>query len=178
MSESEVVDHADAEEITVHRVVGKVAHAIENTLSAGDLAELRRISPDQPFTPALWKLLLAFVPDPWTAGDDRDEKEGQWAALFMGLSIAAGLHEPRTPLGQALAEAGWSELRFVRLMRDRGPSLVDRVRRLAHYLASKSQHGDWADVAQLLLNQQGEWAERHRRRVSRSYYRTLYRQSQ
>lgn len=178
MNESEAVDRAEAAETTVGSVVGKVAYAIENTLSAGDLAELRRISPEKPFTPALWKLLLAYVPDAWTAGGDRDEKERRWAALFMGTAITAGLHDPRTPLGQALAEAGWSELRFVRLMRDRGSSLVERVRRMAQYLASKSQQGNWADVAQLLLNQQGDWAERHRRSISRCYYRALYRQSQ
>jgi len=174
MSQPQQTEQNNAEKATTDSVVGKIAHAIENTLSTGDLAQLRRISPEEPFTPALWKLLLEFVPEPWVQSGDRDENERRWAALFMGMAMTAGLHNPSVPLGRALAEAGWSELRFVRLMRDRGESLHERIRRVAAYLDSKQQEADWTDMAHLLRNQEGEWAEKHRRRISRDYYRALY----
>ena len=84
------------------------------------------------------------------------------------------VHNQSIPLGRALVQAGWSELRFVRLMQVRGDDLVKDVRRLASFLASKSQTADWSDIAQLLFNQEGEWAERHRRRIARDYYKALY----
>ncbi|MFW6189815.1 MAG: type I-E CRISPR-associated protein Cse2/CasB [Planctomycetota bacterium] len=175
MSEPRPVDENGGGKPSRRSVVGKVAHAIEHQLPPGDVAELRRVTPDDPYTPALWKLLLHHVPESWTGGPGRDENERRWAALFAGMAVAAGLHDPAVPLGRALAEAGWSELRFVRLMRDRADGLADRVRRVAAYLNSKAQTADWADVANLLLEQEGEWAERHRRRIARDYYRALQR---
>ena len=109
-------------------------------------------------------------------GPKQDEKERLWAALLQGMAMTAGLHIPNARLGRALVQAGWSELRFVRLMQARGDVLVKEVRRLASFLSSKSQTVDWSDIAQLLFNQEGEWAERHRRRIARDYYKTLYQQ--
>ncbi len=174
MSDSPVADKASTQP-TRRSVVGSIAHAIAEQLPPGDVADLRRLTPDQPYAPALWKLLLGCVPDSWTAGPDRDEKERRWAALFAGMAVAAGGHDPRVPLGQALAQAGWSELRFVRLLRDRADGLAQRIRRVAAYLNSKSAPANWADAADLLLEQDGEWAEKHRRRIARDYYRALYR---
>ena len=176
MSQPQHSEQQTEDKPTIHSVVGKIAHAIENTLSTGDLAQLRRISPEEPYTPALWKVLLDFVPDPWLEHGDRDENERRWAALLMGMTMTAGLHNPAVPLGRALAEAGWSELRFARLMRNRGEKLHERVRHVASYLDSKQQEADWTDMARLLRSQHGKWAEKHRRRIARSYYRALYEQ--
>jgi CRISPR system Cascade subunit CasB len=167
---------AEGQMATLPSIVGKMAQAIEHQLSTGDLAELRRISPEEPYTSALWKMLLEYVPESWVGGAKRDEKESQWAALLMGMSMTGGMHRFDIPIGQALAEAGWSELRFVRLLRSRSKRLFEEVRRIARYLSSKSQKANWADIAQLLLNQDGEWAEKHRRRIARDYYRQLNRQ--
>jgi CRISPR system Cascade subunit CasB len=178
MSQPQTDQTAEPNAPTTGSVVGKVAYAMEHQLPTGDLAELRRISPDEPYTPALWKLLLSYVPDSWTRGRDQDEKERRWAALFMGMSLAGGSHDPTVPLGRALAKSGWSELRFVRLLRARGDRLFHEVRRVAQYLNSKGQSTNWTDVAQLLLNQEGEWAEKHRLRIARAYYRTLHEQDE
>lgn len=174
MTTLQVSNETTATESTIHSVVGKIAYAMEHHLSNGDLAQLRRASPAAPYTPALWKILLAYVPETWTRGTRQDEKEGHWAALLQGMAMTAGLHNQSIPLGRALVQAGWSELRFVRLMQVRGDDLVKDVRRLASFLASKSQTADWSDIAQLLFNQEGEWAERHRRRIARGYYKALY----
>jgi CRISPR system Cascade subunit CasB len=172
----QVSNEATATDTTVNSVVSKIAYAIEHYLSNRDLAQLRRVSPQVPYTPALWKVLLTYVPASWTGGSKQDEIELCWSNLLMGMAMTAGLHDPSVPLGRALVHAGWSELRFVRLMEARGDNLVKNMRRLASFFASKSQQANWSDVAQLLLNQEEEWAEFHRRRIARSYYSALYQQ--
>jgi len=176
MTTSQVSNETTATETTIHSVVGKIAYAMQNHLSNWDLAQLRRASPGAPYTPALWKVLLTYVPESWTGGRKQDENERLWAALLQGMAMTAGLHDQNTRLGRALVQADWSELRFVRLMQARGDALVKEVRRLASFLASKSQTANWSDIAQLLFNQEGERAEHHRRRIARNYYQALYRQ--
>ena len=165
---------ASTSRTTRRDIVNQIAGLMSKNLSSGELAELRRISPEEPFTPALWKILISCVPESWTSGADRDEKERRWAALLMGMALSGGLHTPSKPFGEALAEAGWSELRFVRLMRAKDKKLFGELRRVAGYLAAKSQEANWADMADLLLDQHGDFAEKHRRRLARYYYRKLY----
>ncbi|AWV88250.1 type I-E CRISPR-associated protein Cse2/CasB [Bradymonas sediminis] len=176
----EISETPDGEK-TLRSVLGAIAAAFERNaqgqrggLSNGDMAELRRISPDKPYTPALWRILLDFVPDGWVAGPDRDQKERQWATLLMAMAICAGQHDPYKRLGSALAEAGWSELRFVRLLRARDARLEAEVRRLSQYLSSKGTPANFGDLAQLLFHQDGELAENRRRQIARSYYRALH----
>jgi CRISPR system Cascade subunit CasB len=160
--------------------VGKMAKmmATEGALGTGTLAELRRISPEKPFTPSLWNLLLDLdEAEPW-GGLDRNVYERRMATLAMGMAICAGLHNYREPLGRALAEAGWSKLRFVRLMEARGETLEKHLRRMAQYLASKGHSANWVDVGWLLLGQDWETAEETRLRISRSYYGTLHAKEQ
>ncbi len=178
MNQSQAEASAGGDDPTTSSVVGKIAHAIDQQLSSGDRAELRRISPEEPYTPSLWKMLMSYVPGSWTGGSERDVKERRWAALLMGMSMTSGMHNPGVPLGEALARAGWSELRFVRLLRSRGDRLFEEVRRISQYLNSKSQEANWTDMADLLLNQEGEWAEKHRRRIARHYYHQLYNQEE
>lgn len=157
---------------TVHAIASYLNRdEYEGGISTGDLAQLRRIDPDEPYTPALWRILLEYVPD-----DDKlsGERERRWAILLMAMATCAGLHDPSTDFGTALAEAGWSELRFVRLLEARGDSLDKQLRRLAQYLASKDQPANWADAAWLLFVQEGEHAADTRQRIARSYYRRLY----
>lgn len=147
-------------------------------LSTGALAELRRISPQKPFTPSLWKLLLDLdEAEPW-GGLDRDTYERRMATLAMGMAYCAGLHSKKPLLGHALAKAKWSELRFVRLMEARGETLEKLIRRMAQFLASKSQSANWVDVGWLLIGQDWDSAEATRLRISRSYYGRLYEQAQ
>jgi len=157
--------------------VGKIARRMEpkGEMSSGQLAELRRISPENPFTPTLWKLLYEYdLQDAWL-GLDQDTYERRMATLLMGMAHCAGLHDYGTRLGEALAESGWSELRFVRLMEARGETLEALMRRLAQYLASKGQKANWVNVAWLLLGQDGDRAETTRLGIARDFYGTLYR---
>lgn len=165
--------------------IGKIANQMTpsdgasfrpNQLSAGDLAELRRIRPSEPYTPTLWRILMNHdIDSDWGEGAWREEREKRWATIFMGMAHTIDQHDFDTSLGTALAEAGWSEVRFARLMEQRGDDLAYEVRRLAKYLSSKSQDVNWADIAELVLDQDADWAESQRRRIARDYYRTLNR---
>jgi len=158
------------------KIVGTIAGMMkqDGALSTGELADLRRISPDQPFTPALWRILMMQDLDnspPWIR---QELWERRWATLFMGMAHSAGLHNYSISLGAALAEAGWSELRFVQLMRAKDETLETYLRRVAQFLSSKNQEANWTDVARLLFFQSGDAGERIRLSISRDYYSRLY----
>ncbi len=165
------------EPISSSQAVGRAAgmlHPEEGSLPNGDRAALRRIDPDTPVTPTLWKVLIELdqgdAPD-WIS---QTKWEQRWATLLMGMAHCAGLHDYDVPLGQALAEAGWAETRFVRLMEADDETLPVLLRRMAQYLASKQQPANWDDVRTLLFYQFGDTAEDIRLSIARPYYRTLH----
>lgn len=162
--------------ISPAQAVGRAAgmlHPEDGSLSNGDRAALRRIELDQPVTPTLWKVLFALDQDESPDGISETKWEQRWATLLMGMTHCAGLHDYDVPLGQALAEAGWAETRFVRLM-EADETLPVLLRRMAQYLASKQQAANWDDVRRLLFYQSGDTAEDIRLHIARPYYRTLY----
>jgi CRISPR system Cascade subunit CasB len=148
-------------------------------LSNGDLAALRRISPRAPITPALWRVLHHFeIADaPYaTSEQEQADYERKWAVLLMGMAHCAGMHDGSkdgVSFGRALAEAGWSEQRFVQLLETPPDRLGVQIRRVAQFLAAKNQSADWSGVYWLLFLK-GEKAEKTRLGLARSYYGTLY----
>lgn len=164
--------------VTLPEVIGKIAASMQgDRMSTGDLAALRRVDPQKPYSPALWKVLgRASVQNSFYAPPrhNPDEREMQWAALLMGMAITSGLHNPAIPFGKAMADAGWSDLRFERLMRQQGEDLFNAVRQLASYLSSKSAAGNWTQMAQLLFHQEGPQAEKVRRQIARDYYGAVF----
>jgi CRISPR system Cascade subunit CasB len=171
-------EHAD-ERPSLNASVGSAAALIgAEHFGNGDRAALRRISPEASFTPALWKVLHQIgqhdAPD-WIS---QKEWERRWATLLMGLAFCVEpgrtLHEYDVPLGRALFAAGWSELRFVRLLRSTGEGLDVELRRVAQYLDSKAQPANWADVARLLFYQSGDTADDIRLSIARDYYGARY----
>lgn len=162
--------------------VGRAAGMLnpeKGSLSNGDRAALRRIDTNAPVTPALWKVLYDLgIPEPdpqYYTSEARHERN--WGLLLMGMAHCAGLHDYDVPLGKALALAGWSELRFTRLMEADDETLPTLMRRMAQYLASKDQPANWADVAYLLFTR-GDGAHETRLRIARAYYGTLYQKEQ
>lgn len=148
-------------------------------LSSGERAELRR-NPERPFTPTLWKVLFAIEHDEaprwWLYQENLDEDEHEhewgrrWAVLLMAMTTCRGQHDDDIRLGTALADAGWAEMRFVRLMETTGQELETYIRHMAQYLASTGEALDWTDVAKLLFFQDGDTAQNIRVGISRSYY--------
>jgi CRISPR system Cascade subunit CasB len=171
------------EPISPSEAVGRVAgmlHPEEGSLPNGDRAALRRIDPDTPVTPTLWKVLFELKQDESPGWIPQTTWEQRWATLLMGMAHCAGLHDYDVPLGQALAEAGWAETRFVRLMEANDETLPVLLRRMAQYLASKQQPANWDHVRQLLFSRENpfEDPEEVRLKIARSYYRTLHAQEQ
>lgn len=157
----------------VARVVGRIAHALQHELPAGDIAELRRLRPDDPAAPAFWKVAALYLRPVGFLGETGpalDRSERRWAALLNALAHLGPLHRRGARLGRALADAGLSELRFVRLLRAHDDALLDAVRTAAQYLASKAVPADTADFAWLLLTDGNNGEQTVRRRIARDYY--------
>ncbi len=162
------------------RAVGQIAGLLsgEGFLSTGEIATLRRVDPECPVTPALWRVLgqtRQLDAPTWIAQADWERR---WGLLILGMAHVPGLHRYEVSLGDALARAGWSEMRFVRLMEADADALPVLIRRMAQYLASKEQPANWDDVRQLLFSVDRDYGEDVRLRIARSYYRTLYAQEQ
>jgi CRISPR system Cascade subunit CasB len=131
-----------------------------------------------PITPALWRVLShtkQLAPD-GMRDRQKERWERRWGVLVSGMAHVPNLHRYEVPLGQALAEAGWSQMRFVRLMEADPETLPVLLRRMAKYLASKEQPANWDDVRRLLFTTDADRAESVRLGISRSYYRTIYAQ--
>ena len=161
---------------TLSETVNQISHALNTYLGTGEVASLRRLSPEDPANPAFFKVAAQFLEPqghlpaegPWC-----DPLERRWACIIGGLALLGKLHRPGKPLGEALAEAGFSELRFVRLLKAQDAGLWDAARGAARFLMSKGQNADWADLAALVLSDGAEWSESVRRRIARRYYSML-----
>ena len=157
--------------------VGRAAgmlHPENRKLSSGERAELRRANLKSPVTPTLWKVLIELEQHESPPKVPARTWERRWAALLVGMSYCAGLHDYDVSLGQALATAGWSEGRFVRLMEADEEALPYLIRRVAQYMASKAQRANWDHVRQLLFSVSSSHREDVRLDISRDYYRALY----
>lgn len=169
------------EPISASQAVGRAAamlHPETGSLPNGDRAALRRIDLDTPVTPTLWKVLFDLEQDEAPDWIGQTKWEQRWSTLLMGMAHCAGLHDYDVPLGQALAEAGWAETRFVRLLEADEETLRVLLRRMAQYLASKQQSANWDDVRQLLFSHGSDFQEDVRLRIARPYYRTLHAQGE
>jgi hypothetical protein len=141
----------------------------------GSLAALRRLRPEAPDGAAFWWLVAEHAPSAFQ--DDR--AASALATVIQGMAIAHPFHLPlsgRRRLGEALAEAGVSEARLLRLLRLARRELPEELRRLARLMAVKGEAGrfDWSDAFALLFWAEHEVGERERRAVARDYYRKQY----
>jgi CRISPR type I-E-associated protein CasB/Cse2 len=140
----------------------------------GDLAQLRRLSPDRPDGRAFWQLVARYAP----AAFDDERLARALAICLRGMAIMREflLGSPRR-LGAALAEAGVSEQRVLRLLRADADRLDEELRQLARLLASKGEPGrfDWADAFMLVQSGAGtDGGDRLRRAIAGDYYRILF----
>jgi CRISPR type I-E-associated protein CasB/Cse2 len=165
-----------AESVDRREAVRRVAWRIGlDDYPTGSLAALRRLDPKRPDGAAFWWLVAEHDP----SGFHDDRVASALAAVIQGMAIAHPFHRPlsgRRRLGEAMAEAGVSEARLLRLLRTPASELPEELRRLARLMAAKGDAGrfDWIDAFALLLWAEGEPGERERRAVARDYYRKLY----
>lgn len=174
----QTIEKPATKEPTWRSLIGTIAYHLKpgsHTLSGADMAQLRRLSAQKPYSSALWKILLqSDVPDKWSTGKNQAQKEKNWATLIGAMAQNPTSHDPKVRFGKALATAGWSELRLVRLLDSRDEQLDAIFRQMAAYLASKGASLDWSQAGQLLFWQDGERAQNYRQDIARDYYRALY----
>jgi CRISPR system Cascade subunit CasB len=149
-------------------IVGSLAFAIEKVFSTGTVAELRRLRPNDPASPAFWSVMAEYWEVPYS-----DDEAHRKACLLSSLARTKGLHNPKVTLGSALAEASYSEFRYVRLLRAQDNLLFKEIELMAEFLNSKAQQASWTQVAELLFTRDEEKAESLRRKISHDYYKTL-----
>jgi len=163
---------------SLHARVNRIAYLLagrEGALTRADVAAVRRMDPRSPDA-AFFKLAVLALDDPPQVDSPAVlEAEGRWAAIVSGLALLGDLHQPAARLGRSLAEAGFSELRFSRLLRADAERLVDELPMLARFLAAKSVPADWSTAALLILSAGRSDEERTRRRIAREYYAALLR---
>ncbi len=157
-------------------LVGRIVSELERA-GTGDLAELRRLVPDDPGGPAFWRIVVTIL-EPADAlptnGPSREQALRRWAAILRALATLAPFHDPRVPLGRALAEANVSEHRLNRLLRSSGETLFDHLRAVTHQLASKATAANLTDLAHLVLSDGRSDSERIRQEIANDYYRQLF----
>lgn len=166
-----------AESVNLASLVSSIAALLRGggAISTGDVAALRRMVPQHP--PAAFFKVEGMVLDahlPGTA-DARADVETRWAAIIAGLAHLGTLHQSGQRLGNVLADAQYSELRFARLVRADADRLADELPALARFLAAKGTPVDWAGAAQLILSADGANEEPVRRHLARDYYGSLVR---
>ncbi len=136
--------------------VRTAVHALIHTLApqrlgTGPIAELRRMEPTAGvLPPVFWTVLMKHVPEYLCQGRDA---ERAWAAIIQGIALMAPrAHEKEASPGRVLADTGYSEPRFVRLLRAEGDGLSVETRTVCRWLATKAQPIDWAAFARFLLS--------------------------
>ena len=140
--------------VTLGRVLGRLSHELSGEgIGTGSLAELRRMTPsDRP--PVFWRLYLRIVPEEWREpGGHADLRvDAAWAGLIRAMAEMAPkpLDFDRS-FGSELAKAGYSEFRFVRLVRAEDGELARELRVAAEWLARKHVKANLHPVAELLL---------------------------
>lgn len=124
---------------------------------------------------AFWKL---FNPDVISATSEvaRSIQESRWAEIVRGLALSLDVSDGAASPGEALAKAGYSELRLQRLLRAGGDALSSELESAARFLATKAESFEWTDLALLVLSPDGDPGEQARRRIARTYFSQLNKQ--
>jgi CRISPR type I-E-associated protein CasB/Cse2 len=156
----------------IRQIAGDLADA-----GTGELAELRRLKPDDPGGSAFWRIVVTRLdPNHLPGGSPaRDDALRRWAVILRALAELDGLHDPSRRLGAALAEVGVSELRLNKLLRSSGEPLFDEVRTVAHQLATAALSADLTGIARLVLSEGQPHEQAVRQTIANDYYAQIFR---
>ena len=139
----------------------------------GERAALKRMALDGPAPLAFHRFVLRHIDEKWQT----ESWQPDWRTIICALAIQRdGGFDPGTPLGKALAQAGFSENRLERLLASRGDTLRTLALRAARQLAAKGISTDWRQLADLLFCRDVEIRERLNRRIAGDYYRAVQQQ--
>ena len=168
------------------RLAGPIANhmARHGAMTTGDVAELRRMNPERPTAAPFWKLMIEHrVTDPDGLSHDRPELERTWARIVRRIAMDTRVGEEHTEgphlgnrrLGEALAEAGYSEGRLKALLNAQGETILREVEHAAQFLSGKQEKFNWNQTAALMMTEHrdSEQQDRDRIGIAREYYRAL-----
>ena len=164
---SEVTDTATGSSLGA-RVAQMAATIGAEHYPKGERAALRRWSLEQPIPLAFYRLWLRHL------GDDLppEFQTPAWMTIAWGLAtLGKEGHDPRRPLGQALAESKFSEGRFEQLLSAPEDVRPDLFMSAVRFLAAKGERFDWRDGAAFLLTQDNEQRQRLNHRIAAAFYR-------
>ncbi|MCA8929418.1 MAG: hypothetical protein KDC18_15245 [Alphaproteobacteria bacterium] len=139
-------------------IIGQLSPRLDaERIGTGTLAELRRMAWDE-FPSAYWHFTLRHIPEAWRTRDGAPSQhlDRAWAAVLRAM--AEGAPNPNAfghSFGAALAETGYAEPRFVRLLRADGEDLAREMRTAALWLARAGTKANWTDPAGLMLGRIG-----------------------
>lgn len=173
------------------RMTGYIAQLAEHR--RGDLAELRRMDPDEPDAAAFWRVMAHY-----DLLNSNEEVERKWSLIIHGIALMtptssgegnpATTHNGAMPVGRSLflggesqrSSAFYSEARLNRLLTSGGPMLRILLVRMFRMLAASGVIFNWREMAQFVLNEgyDHDAAEQNRRRIAREYYRAERNSSQ
>ena len=165
-------------------IVRRIANELKGRdFPRGDLAELRRMKPDDIPPSALWRILVKRG----LSGEvENQEVVNKWALVVHGIALMTpNAHDISMPIGKALFEGGESgrknafyhELRLTRLLSARGATLEYLLTQLFRMMGNAGQPFDWRKMATLILCEEddAQQAEKVRLEIAKTYYETEYR---
>lgn len=174
------------------RMAGAIAQYAEHR--RGDLAELRRMDPDEPNAAAFWRLMGQY-----DLLNNSEAIERKWGLIIHGIALmtptgggegdTGTAHNGSMPVGRALYLGGesqrsaalYSESRLNRLLTSGGPMMRTLLARMFRMLAAGGVTFNWREMAQYILNEgldDDAAFEQNRRRIAREYYRAERRSNQ
>ena len=144
-------------------------------IGSGPMAELRRIG-DYELPPEFWFRYLTIVPPEWRkrngVADARHDRA--WAGLIRAMvEMGSSPHSFDLSIGKALAETGYSEARFVRLLRAEGKAVTRELRVVGAWLGHAGvKKVNWLQPASLFSWGPGMRSSRRaaRHRLARDYF--------
>ena len=163
---------------TIDAIVRRLVEEMSNHyFPTGDLASLRRMTPDAPDQAAFWRLMAQRR----LLGNSH--MEHKWGLVMHGIALMVPTaHDESVRVGKALFEGGdsqrrnafYSDLRLNRLLKAQGDVLTTLLTQLFRMMKAARQPFDWGEMAAFILNE-GDEAEQARLKIAREYYQAEYR---
>lgn len=136
----------------------------------GDLAELRRMTPESP-TLAFWRVLIDYIPEKLRGNESMENK---WLVILNGMAIMApAVHssEPSYSVGSVFSD--FPIQRITHFLRSKGSNLTDQIRLLARLCRSKGVPVDWQILAYLLFSSEKTLEGKIKRQIAKDYVQSI-----
>lgn len=148
-------------------IIQQLANTVNNELSSGELADMRRLSLSEMPGAIFWKLISHHQLDV-----SHPKTEEKWMLLFFCLGHLKGSNARGPHLGRSLANAEFSEARLLKLLKAEESAFSHQLRSAVRYLAVKGEDVNLLHIA-LLIFSEGEKRITIRKQIAGDYYYQL-----